>query len=273
MSYILKLKEDKRILEVLYNHFKIKWGLEPYTIALTCLLLSMGIILPIISSLILSIGFNFETIISASIFTCFIGVIMLIALVNRIHISNIKEEIYYARRTISLTFTIINRIKCRFKAYGSSREPYFTQPIDHKDKLDVIILTSICEKIIIMYFDNLNNMILSKDVRTVPIKCFDYLKNNDYRNFYSLIFFDVKKGEKSPFESVVADIFESIVMKLYQQSWFNKDSLNYIYILGAIKTMIDSSYHNIVVYKRDKIRNYEKRKIKENKTFNMVNLL
>ena len=124
-----------------------------------------------------------------------------------------------------------------------------------------------------MYFDNLNNMILSKDVRTVPIRCFDYLKNNDYRNFYSLIFFDVKKGEKSPFESVVADIFESIVMKLYQQSWFNKDSLNYIYILGAIKTMIDSSYHNIVVYKRDKIRNYEKRKIKENKTFNMVNLL
>jgi len=273
MGYILKLKEDKRILEVLYNHFKIKWGLEPYTIALTCLLLSMGIILPIISSLILSIGFNFETIISASIFTCFIGVIMLIALVNRIHISNIKEEIYYARRTISLTFTIINRIKCRFKAYDSSREPYFTQPIDHKDKLNVIILTSICEKIITMYFDNLNNMILSKDVRTVPIKCFDYLKNNDYRNFYSLIFFDVKKGGKSPFESVVADIFESIVMKLYQQSWFNKDSLNYIYILGTIKTMIDSSYHNIVVYKRDKIRNYEKRKIKENKAFNMVNLL
>jgi hypothetical protein len=141
---------------------------------------------------------------------------------NKAKIEKVGKEIRYTTKTFNFILSSYNKIIDRYGLF-IPKYKYFFAPIRRIEELDLIVANLVLIKIYELYFKNIDKYGPST-VRYIPATVVsDLINNKEFREFYSVLFFDPKlKGKKTHYDALVVNVLDAVVTELYTKDWFTE---------------------------------------------------
>ena len=224
LSLSLRIRSNLELLKIFFNHINNRWKLTKDKIVSFSVVIMVLLSVPIISNYLYSPDTREEALMI--IVFCFILELIVFLLMycsfNKAKIEEVGKEIGYITKTFKFILSSYNKIIDRYGLFIPKYKYFFT-PIRRIEELDLIVANLVLIKIYELYFKNIDKYGPST-VRYIPATVVsDLINNKEFREFYSVLFFDPKlKGKKTHYDALVVNVLDAVVTELYTKDWFTE---------------------------------------------------
>lgn len=224
LSLSIRIKTKAELFKIFFIHINNRWSLTKEKVLYLLVSVAIMFIVPLISNYLYAPETDAES--AFIIGSCFIVELLLFLLVycsfKKDEIEALGKEVSYSTKTIRFILSSYDKIMERCVLF-MPKYKYFFQPVRKIEELDLIVANLILLKIYELYFKNIDKYGPST-VRYIPATVIsDLLNHKEFREFYSVLFFDPKlKGKKTHYDALVVNVLDAVVSELYSKDWFTE---------------------------------------------------
>jgi hypothetical protein len=117
--------------------------------------------------------------------------------------------------------------------------------------MDLTVVGMIYFRIFSLYFHNMDVKMKSAEPHLIDVdemRSIFSLKNLTDEDLYTEVFFKpIMTDDKTPYQRVLIDIFDTVLTELYQKTWF-VDYYSDMYLFAMVKHVLDNWYGKMVYY-------------------------
>lgn len=250
---MLNLRMKKRLLNILFDHFRVRWKMQTTYLILSLMIFLLGVFCPIIlNEYYVSRGLpsldQESMVLSMILYTVTIGSAFLYLFHAKSTNTSIHNELRYLNQSLKFLNLIHQNSKINFidpdQEINKNILIEYNGKLYSKEYFIRVIISVINIKLFLLYFYNLDSR-KYKDIDSKSV--ISLIENKDFKSIYSSLLFH-NTSNSMAYTDLIDRVYNLTIETLDTKSWY-KENFKDIEVMKLIDVVLDYWYKNFLNYK------------------------